>query len=368
MRVLVGLSGGVDSSVAAARLVDAGHQVVGVHLALSRNADAKPGSRGCCTLDDARDARRVADMLGFPFYVWDLSERFIADVMDDFLDAYREGLTPNPCVRCNERIKFSAVLDRAIALGFDAIATGHYARIVDGAHGPELHRARDEGKDQSYVLGVLDNWQLRHSLFPLGESTKDEVREEARDRGLLVAAKPDSHDICFIPDGNTGAFLRSRLGEQPGDIVDVATNETVGHHDGAFAFTVGQRRGLNLTTPASDGRPRYVVDVDISTRTVKVGPPDLLDVRHIEADHTRWTGAPLGVQPCAISAQVRAHGRPVEGCAWVIDDVLHVDLDEPIRGLAPGQSVVLYLQTRVLGSGTVRRTAAQAHRADVVAS
>ena len=196
MKVLVAMSGGVDSSVAAARMVDAGHEVVGVHLALSRNKTYGDGrQRGCCTLDDALDARRVADKLAIPFYVWDLSEEFAEAVIDDFIEEYRLGHTPNPCLRCNETIKFTAVLDRALAMEFDAVATGHYAQIVQGAAGPELHRAVDPDKDQSYVLGVLQPRQLAHSIFPLGADTKDIIRAEAEARGLLVAQKPDSHDI-----------------------------------------------------------------------------------------------------------------------------------------------------------------------------
>ena len=264
MRVIAAMSGGVDSSVAAARMVDAGHEVVGVHLALSRSGtSAGSGSRGCCTLDDARDARRVADLLGIPFYVWDLSERFREDVIDDFVDEYRRGRTPNPCLRCNERIKFSAVLDRALAMDFDAVATGHYARVVPGVDGPELHRSVDPDKDQSYVLSVLTQRELAHSLFPLGADRKEDVRAEAERRGLAVARKPDSHDICFIPDGDTAAFVRRAVGSAPGDIVDVETGAVVARHDGAHAFTIGQRRGLNLRVPAEDGAPRYVVDVDV---------------------------------------------------------------------------------------------------------
>ena len=221
-----------------------------MHLALSRSgASAGTGSRGCCTLDDARDARRVADKLGIPFYVWDLSERFRDDVIADFVDEYRSGRTPNPCLRCNEKIKFSAVLDRALAMDFDVVATGHYARIVHGPDGPELHRAVDPAKDQSYVLGVLTTTQLAHSAFPLGDDVKDDVRDEAERRGLLVARKPDSHDICFIPDGDTAAFVRSRVGAGPGDIVDADPGEVLARHEGAHAFTIGQRRGLNLRVP-----------------------------------------------------------------------------------------------------------------------
>lgn len=357
MRVLVALSGGVDSSVAAARMVDAGHDVVAVHLALSRKPVGSAGrTKGCCTLDDARDARRVADMLGIPFYVWDLSERFKAEVIDDFVDEYRHGRTPNPCLRCNERIKFAAVLDRALAMDFDAVATGHYARIVDGPDGAELHRAVDHTKDQSYVLGVLTADQLARSLFPLGDDRKDSVRAEAEARGLLVARKPDSHDICFIPDGDTAAFLRGALGPEPGDIVDSETGEVLAHHDGTFAFTIGQRRGLNLRTPADDGAPRYVVDVDVATRTVTVGPPSLLDVDRIEGIRPTWAGTPVGPTPESVIAQVRAHGSPLPATAWLEGERLIVELVESVRGLAPGQAVVLYDDTRVIGSATVDAT------------
>src|SRR5438067_1222952 len=217
MRVLAAMSGGVDSAVAAARAVDAGHDVTAVHLALSASpASHRNGARGCCSLEDARDARRAADVIGIPFYVWDVAERFEADVIDDFVAEYAAGRTPNPCIRCNERIKFAAVLDRALALGFDAVCTGHHARIVDGT----LYRSVDPAKDQSYVLGVLTQQQLRHSMFPLGSSTKLEVRAEAAARGLAVADKPDSHDVCFIADGNTAGFLQRRLGVSRGDVRD----------------------------------------------------------------------------------------------------------------------------------------------------
>src|SRR5881398_1039530 len=200
MRVLAAMSGGVDSAVAAARAADAGHEVTGVHLALSLNPQSyRTGARGCCTLEDARDARRAADVIGIPFYVWDMAQRFHHDVVEDFVREYAAGRTPNPCVRCNEKIKFAAVLDRALALGFDAVCTGHYARVVDG----RLHRAVDSRKDQSYVLAVLRPDQIAGAVFPLGDSLKADVRAEAAARGLAVATKPDSHDICFIPSGDT---------------------------------------------------------------------------------------------------------------------------------------------------------------------
>ncbi len=223
LRVLAAMSGGVDSAVAAARAVAAGHEVTGVHLALSANPRSyRSGARGCCTLEDARDARRAADVIGIPFYVWDMAERFAADVVDDFVAEYARGNTPNPCLRCNEKIKFAAVLDRAVALGFDAVCTGHHARLEPDGPGlpPRLLRSVDLAKDQSYVLAVLTGDQLSRAMFPLGDSTKAQVRAEAAERGLAVADKPDSHDVCFIADGDTRGFLRRRLGAAPGAIVD----------------------------------------------------------------------------------------------------------------------------------------------------
>src|SRR5688572_20911689 len=229
------MSGGVDSAVAAARAVDAGLDVTGVHLALARNpASHRTGARGCCTIEDSRDARRAADVLGIPFYVWDMADRFHEDVIDDFVSEYAAGRTPNPCLRCNEKIKFAAVLDRAVALGFDAVVTGHHARLDGGV----LRRSVDMAKDQSYVLAVLTREQLDRSIFPLGESTKEQVRAEAHERGLGVADKPESHDICFIADGDTQKFLRERLCVAKGDVVDASTGEVLVQHDGAFGYTI----------------------------------------------------------------------------------------------------------------------------------
>src|SRR3984957_3094382 len=269
LKVLAAMSGGVDSATAAARAVDAGHQVTGVHLALSANPRSyRTGARGCCTLEDARDARRGADAIGIPIFVWDMAERFHRDVVEDFVAEYAAGRTPNPCLRCNEKIKFAAVLDRALALGFDAVCTGHYARISGSG---ALQRAVDPGKDQSYVLAVLNKDQIAHALFPLGDTPKTAVREEAHSRGLLVADKPDSHDVCFIADGDTRGFLSRKLGATTGEIID--TDGTVlGTHEGAFGFTIGQRRGLHLDRPAPDGRPRYVLSIEPVSNTVTVGP------------------------------------------------------------------------------------------------
>ena len=357
MKVLAALSGGVDSAVAAARAVEAGHEVTAVHLALSRNPSSfRSGARGCCTLEDARDARRAADVLGIPFYVWDLAERFAQDVVQDFVDEYAAGRTPNPCLRCNERVKFSAVLDRALALGFDALCTGHYAQVRSGPSGPELHRAADPAKDQSYVLGVLTAGQLAGAMFPLDNTVKADVRAEAAARGLAVADKPDSHDICFVPDGDTAGFLRRALGDQPGTVRD-ADGTAIGRHDGAFAFTVGQRKGLRLDRPAPDGRPRYVLDVSPVSRTVTVGPREQLAVSWLEGVRARWCGpAPGG--PFGCGAQLRAHGEELVAVAEPTQDGgLRVVLAEPAYGVATGQAVVLYEGTRVVGSATVDRTA-----------
>ncbi|MGI5187843.1 tRNA 2-thiouridine(34) synthase MnmA [Promicromonospora sp. CA-289599] len=409
MRVLAAMSGGVDSAVAAALAVEAGHDVVGVHMALSRNRDQfRTGSRGCCSIEDAGDARRAADMLGIPYYVWDLSERFEDTVVADFLSEYEAGRTPNPCVRCNEHIKFEALLDKATALGFDAVATGHYAQIVttevplpDGGRQTvrELHRSPNDAKDQSYVLAVAGPERLARAMFPLGGfASKDEVRAEAAKRGLSVSAKPDSYDICFVADGDTRGFLQSRLGSRPGSVVDT-DGEVVGEHDGAYSFTVGQRKGLGLGRPAADGKARYVVDVQPATNTVVVGPAELLSVDRIAGEKALWfegvlSGSPVepvetpaDVVPDAdgwftAEVQVRAHGAPVPARVRSVaspgdaygDDVpegertpsadgshrlanaMEIELTgAPLRGVAPGQSVVVYRGTRVLGQATVSR-------------
>jgi tRNA-uridine 2-sulfurtransferase len=353
MRVLAAMSGGVDSAVAAALAVDAGHDVTGVHLALSQDRQTlRSGARGCCSVEDAHDARRVADELGIPFYVWDLAERFTEDVVEDFVAEYAAGRTPNPCLRCNEKIKFAAVLDRARALGFDAVVTGHHARLAEG----ELRRSVDLAKDQSYVLAVLTADQLAGAMFPLGSMTKDRVRRIAAERGFAVAAKPDSHDICFIPDGDTRGFLSRRLGSRPGPVVDAATGRTLGEHDGTYGFTVGQRRGLGVDV--GDARPRYVLGIEPVTRTVTVGTAELAGVREVRTGPPTWTGAAPAL-PLRAEVQLRAHGSPV-GCEVLAgpDGGLRLVLAADQRGVAPGQSAVLYLPDaergdRVLGQGIV---------------
>ncbi|WP_382304191.1 tRNA 2-thiouridine(34) synthase MnmA [Herbiconiux sp. UC225_62] len=367
MKVLAAMSGGVDSAVAAARAVEAGHEVVGVHLALSRMPGTlRTGSRGCCTIEDSMDAQRAANKIGIPYYVWDFSERFKADVVDDFIAEYTAGRTPNPCMRCNERIKFAALLEKALDLGFDAVCTGHYASITtDAAGNRELHRAAAWAKDQSYVLGVLTSEQLAHSMFPLGATpSKAEVRAEAAERGFSVATKPDSHDICFIPDGNTSGWLADKVGTATGSIVD-RSGAVVGSHEGAHAFTVGQRRGLKLGMPASDGKPRFVLEVRPKENTVVVGPKEALDIAEIAGSRFTWAGlAPEHPEldfDCQV--QIRAHADPVDAVARVRADAagsseLVITPVTPLNGVAPGQTAVVYVGTRVLGQCTIDRTVA----------
>lgn len=382
MKILAAMSGGVDSAVAAARAVEAGHEVVGVHLALSRMPGTlRTGSRGCCTIEDAMDARRVANLLDIPFYVWDFSERFKADVVDDFIAEYAAGRTPNPCMRCNEKIKFAALLDKAIALGFDAVATGHYATLIDGENGRELHRASAWAKDQSYVLGVLTETQLNHCYFPLGDTpSKAMIREEAADRGIQIAQKPDSHDICFIPDGDTRGWLSDHVSREPGEILD-ESGEVIGKHDGAHGYTVGQRRGLQLGRPADDGKPRYVLSIRPVSNQVVVGAKERLAIERITGGRYSFAGEPgfdLS-ERFACEVQIRAHADPVPAFArlepireedrteqhrveatheLVVD--VNLQLAEPLLGVAPGQTAVIYVGSRVLGQFTIDRALAEA--------
>jgi tRNA-specific 2-thiouridylase len=364
MRILAAMSGGVDSAVAAARAVEAGHEVVGVHLALSRMPGTlRTGSRGCCTIEDSMDAQRAANTLGIPYYVWDFSERFKIDVVDDFVAEYKAGRTPNPCMRCNERIKFAALLEKGLALGFDAVATGHYASIKEDSEGNlELHRSLAMAKDQSYVLGVLNKEQLKHSYFPLGATaSKDLIRKEAADRGLSVAQKPDSYDICFIPEGDTRDWLKEFVQSEPGTILDQEGNQ-IGEHDSHVGFTIGQRKGLNLGRPAKDGKPRYVLEIRPVTKEIIVGPEEALQISELYGTRLSWCGKPP-LDPSVFfdcEVQVRAHGDTVPAQAAVIDGEMIIHLLEPFYGVAPGQTAVLYLGTRVLGQVTIDRTKSKA--------
>jgi tRNA-uridine 2-sulfurtransferase len=344
-RLLVAMSGGVDSSVAAALLRQAGHDVTGVHLKLSDTpAHLQVQGKGCCTLADADDARRVADTLGIPFYVWDFVEQFQQAVVDDFAAEYARGRTPNPCARCNERVKVAGLLARARALGFDALATGHYASVEDG----RLHRAADPAKDQSYVLYMLGPRELAHLRLPLGGLTKTQVRAIAADLGLRTARKPESFDVCFIPDGDTAGWLERRLGPRAGEVVD-PSGKVLGHHQGAYRFTVGQRRGLGIAAPT----PRYVLRIEPAANQVVVGEREDLAVRTVELEAATATDG-QGLRPGRALARLRAHGAEV-GCHVIPLDGgrARLELDEPVLGVAAGQAGVLYDGDLVLGGGTV---------------
>ncbi|MCL2091361.1 MAG: tRNA 2-thiouridine(34) synthase MnmA [Micrococcales bacterium] len=375
MRVLAALSGGVDSAVAAALAVQAGHEVVGVHMALTSPARGlhadppvgsggsawnppgtpdEPAGGGCCTTADALDARRSADVLGLPFEVWDFSAEFAQAVVADCLAEYAAGRTPNPCVRCNENVKLAALVDRARAAGYDAVCTGHYARVDRSG---TLRRAVYQAKDQSYVVAVGGRDRLSRMLFPLGTVTsKDEVRAQAAALGLPVAAKRDSVDLCFVADGDLRGFLRRRLGSAPGEIV--ATDGTVvGQHDGTYGFTIGQRRGLALGRPAPDGRPRYVLAVEPAARRVVVGPVEALDVTGFVGTDAVWFDPPAA-EPVPCGVQVRAHATPVPGTVVRCGTAggVEVSLTVPERGVAPGQSAVCYDGNRVVVQATIAET------------
>ncbi len=335
-RVMVAMSGGVDSSVAAALLLDAGHEVVGVTMKLwGGEAD-----RGCCAVSDVDDARWVADRLGIDHHVFNFTDEFAGDVVGPYLAAHARGLTPNPCVECNRHLKFDRLVRRARALGFDLVATGHHARTVDTPAGPRLARGADRAKDQSYVLAVVAPEVLERCVFPVGELEKATVRSLAARRGLITAAKPDSQDVCFITRARgRAAFVGERIELHPGVVRDTG-GARIGRVAAVELVTVGQRRGLGL---GGGGRPRYVVDVDVDGRTVTVG--DAADLLVDETPVVDWTWYdPTGI----VGVQVSAHGPTaparIEGSV--------VRWESPHRRVAPGQTVVAYDGDRVVGAGT----------------
>ena len=352
MKILAAMSGGVDSSVAAAMLVRDGHDVTGVHLRLTEQTPAMDGRvHGCCGVADADDARRVAQVLDIPFYVWNLKDAFAHGVVEDFVGEYGRGRTPNPCVRCNETVKFGALRERARALGFDALATGHYARATHEADGWHLYRGGDQKKDQSYVLARLGQEELAHARFPVGTQSKNETRALAHELGLRTADKPDSYEICFVPDGNAGAFVERVLGPiAAGEIVGT-DGAVLGEHAGVHRFTVGQRRGLGINTGSAR---TFVLEIDAPANRIVVGPVELLARTGLEAEACRWVP---GVAPERIDAvQVRAHGGVYPAGLLDVDgDRVHVRFAEPQRGIAPGQLVAFYLGDEVLGGGTIAR-------------
>lgn len=344
-RVFVAMSGGVDSSVAAALLVRAGHDVTGVTMQVWPSGDTEGG---CCSVDATRDAKRVCDSLDIPHYTLNFREFFEGAVVVPFCDAYAAGITPNPCIVCNDVVKFEELWRRVALQGADLLATGHYARVVERGGVQWLARGLDPSKDQSYFLYRMSRDQLARTLFPVGGLPKSEVRSLAREFGLATAERAESQEICFVPGDDVGTFLRERRPEAfvAGDIVDV-TGAAIGTHDGTPSFTVGQRRGLGV---GGGGGRRYVTAVDAGNSTVTAGSREDLRVSVIRAGEIVWRG---GDVPREVGIQVRYRADPVQGRVSVAGSTLTAELSEPVEGVAPGQALVAYDGDVVIGGGTI---------------
>ncbi len=354
-RILVAMSGGVDSSLAAALLVQAGHEVVGATMKTFCYSDDAAPSKTCCGLDGIQDARRVADTLGIPYYVFDVEEDFTRDVIDDFVSEYAEGRTPNPCVRCNSNTKFQDLMERGRALGCDGIASGHYVRIQHSASGEStLLRGIDRGKDQSYFLWGLPMEMLPLLHFPLGELTKPQVREMARELALTTANKPESQEICFVPTGDYRDLLSKRLESrhpalESGHLVS-PSGDILGEHGGYANFTVGQRKGLG----GGFKEPRYVIEIRAGTREVVVGTLEECLSPGVEVGEVNWVGPPPPAGS-PIQVQIRYRAADVPALAITVGDSVAVAFDEPQHAVTPGQSAVFFDEERVLGGGRIVR-------------
>ena len=339
MKALIGMSGGVDSSVAVFLMKEAGYECLGATMRLLEHGDG------------AEDARKVAQRMGIPFYEFDLADQFQTQVMDAFVRCYQCGLTPNPCIECNKHLKFGVFLDKALELQCDYIVTGHYARIAQRDGRWCLQKAVDEGKDQTYFLYTLTQQQLSHTQFPLGELTKAQARRIAEEQGFLNARKKDSQDICFVPDGDYMAFLESYTGEKglPGDFLN-EKGQVVGQHRGAAAYTIGQRKGLGLAM----GAPVYVTGKDMAANTVTIGPNEALFHRALIACDVNWMAIDRPTDSFRCKAKARSRMTEQPATVYPLEDgTIRVEFDEPQRAITPGQAVVLYDDDLVLGGGTI---------------
>ncbi len=357
-RVVVAMSGGVDSSVAALLLAQAGYEVIGVTLRLWTldRPHAAPMSRSCCSVEDIDDARRVCQAIGAPHYVVNAEREFRARVVDYFFAEYERGRTPHPCIACNDRIKFDFLLERSLQLGADAVATGHYARIAQSDGVYRLLRASDPRKDQSYVLFGLGQEQLSRLLFPVGDLPKEEIRRLAAEAGLPVAAKPDSQEICFVPQGDYRELLSRWMQPAPGKIVDM-DGQVLGTHPGVSFFTVGQRRGLGIAS----SEPRYVVDIDAATRRVVVGPEEALYAGGLRAGRVNWIAGNPPTMPLDVGVKSRYKSRETPATLYSGNGAVEVRFHEPQRAVTPGQAVVFYSGEEVLGGGFIEGALHPAH-------